>query len=47
MNIYPNAYSLQEGSKDSFYISRLVKELNNFSRNTKMIEHHLYDKILS
>ena len=36
MNIYPNTCSLQEDSKDP----------NNSSRNVKLIEDHLNDKIL-
>ena len=41
MNIYPNACSLQEDSKDleigqvNFIISRLVEELNNFQETQK------------
>ena len=52
MIIYLNTCSLQGDSKDSetgqvnFCISRLVKEPNNSSRNAKLIEHHLNDKIL-
>ena len=52
MNIYPNTCNLQGDSKDletgqvNFILSRLVKEPNNSSRNAKLIEHHLNDKIL-